>query len=345
MSKLPNKTTDNVTILAFTGLGNLVLATPFLKEFKSSDKLTILYKNPVVKEYLTLHFPAANFVRMSRSQSLAKNLIQIVNFFYFLGRNQSLVIDLDLSNSFKNFLKVARIGKSFISFFEIGQKKVGCKVGGLVARHFISEKEAYAYARELFFPRVLNECRVEEMKSSHNSHIQIGIHLGSGGKLKRLPIAKHSQAIRLLFYKFNANFILFGGEEEKDLEAQLMEALDNRIDKKVVKRIVSHIGSLTLQEVEEKIRTCDIFLSNDSGLMHLSSMLGVPTIGVFGPSSVTKNQTMNISQQDVLLHNGPCDLSLNSICKQCSKENVHPHCLAEFPIELLLLEVDKILCR
>ena len=41
----------------------------------------------------------------------------------------------------------------------------------------------------------------------------------------------------------------------------------------------------TLQQMSGLIKNCDIVLANDSGPMHISAALGVPTLGIFGPTN------------------------------------------------------------
>src|SRR5205807_3982516 len=46
--------------------------------------------------------------------------------------------------------------------------------------------------------------------------------------------------------------------------------------------IVNLAGATTLHEFIDLAAACRIFLSNDSGAMHVASALGVPTVAVFG---------------------------------------------------------------
>jgi len=41
-------------------------------------------------------------------------------------------------------------------------------------------------------------------------------------------------------------------------------------------------GATTLREFIQLAAACEIYLTNDSGAMHISSALGVPTVAVFG---------------------------------------------------------------
>ena len=64
-------------------------------------------------------------------------------------------------------------------------------------------------------------------------------------------------------------------------------------DLKNTKRITKHLkkfrvknfcGELNLIEVAAHLKKCKIFIGNDSGLMHIASASGIPTLGLFGPS-------------------------------------------------------------
>jgi heptosyltransferase II len=46
-------------------------------------------------------------------------------------------------------------------------------------------------------------------------------------------------------------------------------------------------GATTLREFIEMTAACRVFLTNDSGAMHIASALGVPSVTVFGPTDET----------------------------------------------------------
>ncbi len=47
-------------------------------------------------------------------------------------------------------------------------------------------------------------------------------------------------------------------------------------------------GQLSLSEAGACLARCALFIGNDSGLMHIAAASGVPTLGVFGPTSVAE---------------------------------------------------------
>ncbi|GAB0119086.1 glycosyltransferase family 9 protein [Acidisoma sp. 7E03] len=67
------------------------------------------------------------------------------------------------------------------------------------------------------------------------------------------------------------------GDAEAALARPVIEALPEAIDLG---------GQLTLGEAAACLARLDLFVGNDSGLMHLAAAAGTPTLGLFGPSPV-----------------------------------------------------------
>jgi heptosyltransferase II len=75
---------------------------------------------------------------------------------------------------------------------------------------------------------------------------------------------------------------LFGSKDERELCRQIAGDLRNR-------GILTHnfAGETTLGEFIELAAACRLYLTNDSGGMHIASALGVPTVAVFGATDHT----------------------------------------------------------
>jgi ADP-heptose:LPS heptosyltransferase len=65
------------------------------------------------------------------------------------------------------------------------------------------------------------------------------------------------------------------GEQEAALAAPLLAALPGAIDL---------TGRLELPQAAACLARCQLFVGNDSGLMHLAAAAGAPTLGLFGPT-------------------------------------------------------------
>ena len=45
---------------------------------------------------------------------------------------------------------------------------------------------------------------------------------------------------------------------------------------------INRIGQTTLDQLIDELRQCRLLLTNDTGTMHLASLLGVPVVAIFG---------------------------------------------------------------
>jgi heptosyltransferase-2 len=75
-----------------------------------------------------------------------------------------------------------------------------------------------------------------------------------------------------------ANFLVFGSPSEQELCASVAAQIPGARNL---------AGSTTLAEFIELAAACCVFLTNDSGAMHVASALGVPTVTVFGATDDT----------------------------------------------------------
>lgn len=74
-----------------------------------------------------------------------------------------------------------------------------------------------------------------------------------------------------------ARILLLGAPGEQEMVAPLLHAIPDE-------RCFNLIGRTDLLTAYACLRKADLFIGNDSGLMHLAAAAGIPTIGLFGPS-------------------------------------------------------------
>jgi len=70
------------------------------------------------------------------------------------------------------------------------------------------------------------------------------------------------------------DWILFGTTADADIGKIIADHLGDRC--------VNRIGQTTLDELITELRECALLLTNDTGTMHLATLLGVPVVAVFG---------------------------------------------------------------
>ncbi len=117
--------------------------------------------------------------------------------------------------------------------------------------------------------------------AQHNleGKLVVGVHPGSGvhqAGFKRWPKERFSQLADRLINDWDASVILFGGAEE----TQLAEDINGMMRSSPL--ILT--GQTTLSETAALIEKCSLFISNDSGLLHVATAVNAPVIGIFGPT-------------------------------------------------------------
>ena len=108
----------------------------------------------------------------------------------------------------------------------------------------------------------------------------IAIHPGSPIPLKRWAPERYAELADWLIAQKRANILFVGVKEEIPIITEiqrLMRAASNNI-----------AGETTLTQLASILHTCNVFIGNDSGPMHLAAAVGIPTIGLYGPGDPTR---------------------------------------------------------
>jgi len=106
---------------------------------------------------------------------------------------------------------------------------------------------------------------------------QIALHPGSGSESKNWPEPKWAELLRHLINNTDYAVLLAGGE----VEGERLKRLANTVD---VRR-VQIAQSLPLTELARLLQRCSMFIGHDSGISHLASALGLPSIVLWGNTS------------------------------------------------------------
>lgn len=109
----------------------------------------------------------------------------------------------------------------------------------------------------------------------------VGVSPGAayGGAKRWLP-ERFAEAAIEIAKKENASIMLFGTDAEKDVCAQIEQVIASANI-----AVVNKAGKTPLAEFIELAGRCRVFLTNDSGSMHIASALSVPTVAIFGATN------------------------------------------------------------
>jgi len=122
------------------------------------------------------------------------------------------------------------------------------------------------------------------------------------------PGAAYGTAKRWLPERFAEAAIQLGHEVAifgSNDEAELCDQIAQQIQIAGIKA-TNHAGRTTLREYIDLAATCTIYLTNDSGGMHIASALGVPTVAIFG---ATDHEATGPTGDKALIVRQPVDCS------------------------------------
>ncbi len=151
----------------------------------------------------------------------------------------------------------------------------------------------------------------------------VGINPGASyGSAKRWLPERFAEVIISVISDLGGKIILFGGPDELEIADEIITAINRiKIRNKIQSTgssIMVMAGKTDLLELASLIAECDVFLSNDSGPMHMASALCVPVVAIFGSTDSTAtgpygNCTRVISKN---LNCSPC------IKRECPEGNL-----------------------
>jgi heptosyltransferase-2 len=103
----------------------------------------------------------------------------------------------------------------------------------------------------------------------------VGVSPGAAyGTAKRWLPDRFADAANRVAGELGASVAIFGSSRERDLCAAVAGAISARTR--------NFAGETALAEFIDMAAACRVYLTNDSGAMHIASALGVPTVAVFG---------------------------------------------------------------
>ena len=138
----------------------------------------------------------------------------------------------------------------------------------------------------------IDSVRLESAPLAHAAGLERFRHLGLGdiviglspgaayGTAKRWLPERFAEAANQVAGELGASVAIFGSKNER--------ALCESVAAAVTTPVKNFAGETTLAEFIDLAAACRVYLTNDSGAMHIASALGVPTIAVFG---ATDDQT------------------------------------------------------
>ncbi len=246
-----------------------LLKNRFVKEIFVFEKLKLLNPSYLLKfiNLLRKHYDAV-FVPVTVSVSFTSNLIARFSDSKFRVGPRSL--DGKINDS--QFLFDKRID---IDWRKHPDSHVADRILDLIRPFGIDTND---FSSEINFDETdikVAEEFLNEIRRDKNAFI-IGLHVGAGKPQNRWSLIKYAELIDRLNSEFNCTFFLTGSEADN-------EELDFIKEKSKVFLPVFKNKEIT--QVAALISLSDLFITNDTGTMHIAGSTKTPQISLFGPTN------------------------------------------------------------
>jgi heptosyltransferase-2 len=120
------------------------------------------------------------------------------------------------------------------------------------------------------------------------------------GPAKRWPVEKFIEAAKEIRRRTNCAWALFGRKNDVEITNQIQSALD------AGPGVINLAGKTSLRELMALMKCCRVFLTNDTGPMHVAAALGVPVVAIFGSTSPELTGPVSEAPLQILTSDVPC---------------------------------------
>ena len=127
------------------------------------------------------------------------------------------------------------------------------------------------------------------------------------GGAKRWKPERFAAVSTHLAREYGACGLIFGSASERDLGDRVCRTAPHA-------RLTNLAGATTLEEAVALIGLCGLFITNDSGLMHVAAALDVPLVSIFGPTDPSTTSPWCTRHRLIRKEGLPCSPCMEREC-------------------------------
>lgn len=227
---------------------------------------------------------------------------------------------VNLHPSFKSLLIMGLLLPIRSTVYHKEKLKVKGSAQRAIHRHHATEDFYQPFQRLLglpnldhqFLPMLKHATSSENMPFKPHDQRWIAVIPGVGAKRSNRawePASYLHLAQALLTERPDISILLVGGPDEAALAGQLKKSLAGWAD-----QIENHCGKHDIPGTASLLAQCDLVIGGDTGPMHLAAALGVPLVGIYGPTALSRTGPLAHGESCMLLPPDslacwPCELS------------------------------------
>jgi len=283
-----------------TWLGDCVMATPAIEN--------------IVNFYNDVEI---TFIGSFISIEALKNHPKAIKTFVLDKKYTSLYkISRDLGNFDAFFSFRSSIRSKFLKFLISAKKKYQFDKNKYQNRHQVEKYNDFVND-SLSIDSTAKKLQIYGYNIAKSKKKILGINPGASyGSAKRWYPQEFAKVASELSAEYD--IVIFGGPSEIDIAGDIEQAL---IDSGVT-NYKNLAGNTTITELINKISSLDLFITGDSGPMHIAAAFQIPTVSIFGPTK-DKETSQWINKKSIIVKK-------NLNCQPCMKRTCplqHHNCM------------------
>ena len=268
-------------VVTTTALGDSLWATPAIRALKTSHPTCFLsvLTSPIGKEVLSdnPYVDKIYVLEKPHISSLLKIFFQLrkkpINKAYIFHTSQRMILPFCYLLQPQEIVGTAGINKGLDTLLNISFKQ---KPEHEIQRRLrmVNAPETANPSLELFLTDSdrKNASSYRERKHLSNSPVIIGMHPGAKDKFKQWPPECFIELGNRLKQSLDCSILITGSPHEKELTEQIARKIPGAI------ALTEKVPLKTLAGLIEKL---DLFITNDTGPMHVAFAMQTPTVSLF----------------------------------------------------------------
>ncbi len=170
----------------------------------------------------------------------------------------------------------------------------------------------------------------------------IGINPGAaGGTAKKWFPERYAELAKRLAQRFNTKILIFGSKSDEELGDKINETASKTINESD-KICINLAGKTTLRQAFALIEKCDLFITNDSGLMHAAAAIGTRQVAIIG--STDHIATAPSSRNSFMIRVPvPCSPCLKPHCPKKESDSDYHTCMDKISVDMVMEKCESVL--
>lgn len=153
------------------------------------------------------------------------------------------------------------------------------------------------------------------------------------------PVENFSCIADYIIERHNATIVLVGSKGELGLNEELISKIRNR------QKVLNLSGKLVVEDLFFIMKKFSLFVTNDTGSMHVAGAAGMPIVALFGPNLPLRYAPRGMNNIIVCYRNASCSPCIQvhlGIIHDCKKEN-KGECMKMISVDSVKFAVDRLI--